>query len=116
MSANVQQRVETNVHILVQHDDSPDTSYLDQEGFEDRRAAYYNDEFCFVGVRVSVEIHNWTTGVHTTIQSAGLWGIESDSGEDYLRGVGLEELEQLRSELTERNIDISGIKPQLVLR
>ncbi len=97
-------------------DGDPDPSYLEQEGFEDRLAEYHNGDFVYIGVRAAVQIHDWTKGAHVTVESAGLWGIESDSGREYLMEVGREELDALKDELAARNIDISGVEPQLVER
>lgn len=73
--------------IIVSPDSDPDTSFLEQEEFEERLALYRRGDFAFVGVYA--EAHDWTTGV--TARSAGLWGIESDSGDDYMREIGIEE-------------------------
>lgn len=71
----------------------PDTSYLEQEGWEDRLDQYRRGVFLFCGVRAVATIaipygHDWIT---TEISSPGLWGIEDDSGEDYLNEVFEEE-------------------------
>lgn len=86
---------ETSVRIEVMPDIDPDASYLEQAGFEDRLQAYRNDEFGFVGVRVAVEAHDWDTGVTVRTTSAGLWGIESDSGDEYFREVAADEANAL---------------------
>lgn len=75
-------------------DSSPDPSYLEQEGFEDRLAEYRRGEFGYVGVRASVEVQipNRNLGYYVQrFESPGLWGIESDSGEDYFNEVFIEE-------------------------
>jgi hypothetical protein len=74
-------------------DPYPDASYLDQEGFEDRRQQYENQQFEFIGIRAEAEIV--IAGVCQTITSGGLWGIESDSTPEYLTEVEQEETEQL---------------------
>lgn len=94
--------IKTTVRIEVVPDNDPDVSYLEQEGFEARRAEYRADAFSFVGVRVAVETHDTDSGVSTRTQTAGLWGIESDSGEDYFREVAAEEASTLQG------VDVSG--------
>src|ERR1700678_2213090 len=84
-------------------DESPDTSYLEQDDWEDRLAEYRRGDFSFVGVRAKAKIRvphgkDW---ILSEMTSPGLWGIESDSGEDYLQEVFEEEkatlLEMLES-------------------
>lgn len=82
------------ISLLVLHDDDPDTSYLEQEGFEDRLAQYQNGDFNFVGIRAEAEVE--IDGAMQTLTSLGLWGIESDSDESYLKEVADEEWSQLR--------------------
>jgi hypothetical protein len=75
-------------------DGDPDTSYLEQEGFEDRRESYHNGVFEFIGIRADASIV--VAGVCQTVSSGGLWGIESDSDESYLKEIEQEELSQMR--------------------
>jgi hypothetical protein len=70
-----------------------DASYLKQKGFEGRLQAYRDGEFAFIGVRAVAEIKTpcgkgWVT---TQLESPGCWGIEDDSGEDFLNEVYAEE-------------------------
>lgn len=64
-----------------------DTSYLEQEGFEDRLRKCNNNELGFVGVRAFVEIDipigNDGTTIRHKIASPGFWGIGDDSDEVY---------------------------------
>jgi hypothetical protein len=101
-------RTVLSVKIKMLQDDCPDTSYLEQEGFEERRADYMNDVFTFVGLRAQAEVLTPSTGLVTVHSSGGLWGIESDSGHDYLHEVAREELAQLREELAQCNVDLSN--------
>lgn len=103
----------TTVTFRVMPDDNPDPSYLEQPDFEERRAQYLADLFSFVGIRAEVRVHDTTTGVSTTVTSGGLWGIESDSGDEYLRQIGTEELATISAELASRGISIRGIEPVL---
>ena len=83
--------------VLVEHDPDPDTSYLEQEEFEERLAAFNRGEFSFVGVRAEAEVV--IEGTVQTLTSPGLWGIESDSGEEYIEQVSGEEYHALRDVL-----------------
>jgi hypothetical protein len=75
-------------------DPFPDASYLESEGFQERRQQYDNGEFGFIGIQAEAEII--VAGVCQTITSGGLWGIESDSTPDYLSEIEQEEIEQLQ--------------------
>jgi len=85
--------------IEVLPDTDPDTSYLEQDEFEHRAKQYWNGDFSFVGVRACAEIRfetpqgGWIRGPIVT--SGGLWGIESDSSEEYFKEVGTEEAHEL---------------------
>jgi len=81
------------IRVVVEHDEDPDTSYLDQDDFDERREAYRNGDFSFVGVRAEAEVA--VDGVTQTLTSGGHWGIESDSKE-YLQEVAEEEYTDLR--------------------
>ena len=78
-------------------DPFPDASYLEAEGFQERRQQYDNGDFGFIGIQAEAEIV--VAGVCQTITSGGLWGIESDSTPDYLSEVEQEEIEQLQEVL-----------------
>lgn len=96
-------------------DDSPDTSYLDQDDFAERKEEYIEGDFSFVGVRARAEIRvpYGRDFIVTTISSPGLWGIESDSGQDYFNSVFQEEratlLEMLKSI---HDFELIGDSPQ----
>lgn len=85
------------VRVVVVEDTDPDPSYLDQEEFEDRREAYQRGDFYFVGIRAEAEVV--IEGTLQTLQSGGLWGIESDSERSYFEEVANEEWSQLRDVL-----------------
>ncbi len=76
-------------------DPFPDTSYLESPGFGDRYRQYQNGDFGFVGIQAEAEIV--VNGVCQIITSGGLWGIESDSGPQYLSEVEQEEIDQLKA-------------------
>jgi hypothetical protein len=76
-------------------DPFPDTSYLQQPGFEDRYQQFHNEDFGFLGIRAEAEIV--AHGVCQTIASGGLWGIESDSDRSYLCEIEQEEVDHLKA-------------------
>ncbi len=87
----------------------PDTSYLEQEGWEERLAEYRRGDFDFVGVRAVVELripYGQDFILHT-VESPGLWGIESDSGDDYFRLVFTEESDILADMLAELGVKVT---------
>ena len=88
-----------NVEVQIIPDADPDTSYLDQPEFEDRKQAYESGDFGFVGIRARAQVQAEKFGSIQTITSAGLWGIEDDSGRAYLAEVAGEELRDLRATL-----------------
>ena len=92
-------------------DDCPDTSYLEQEGFEDRREQYRQGEFEFVGIRAAVElpIPYGRDRILVKVESPGLWGIESDSGEDYFNSVFQEESNTLADMLAELGVKVAEL-------
>lgn len=94
----------------VVNDDSPDTSYLEQEGFEDRRAEYEAGAFGFFGIRAAVVIPvpYGADHIDATIRSPGLWGIESDCGDDYIREVFEEQCAVLAEMLEGLNIRVAS--------
>ena len=82
------------IRVVVEHDSDPDTSYLEQEDFEERLAAFQAGEFTFLGVHAEADVT--IDGVVQTLTSGGLWGIESDSGDEYIEEVAVQEYEELR--------------------
>jgi len=89
-------------------DDSPDTSYLEQEGFEDRLQQYRQGHFDYVGLRAAVElpIPYGADRILVKVESPGLWGVESDSDEDYLDSVFREECDTLADMLAELGVKV----------
>lgn len=65
-----------------------------------RAEALSRGEWCYVGVSAKAEIAFPGSTVVQRLTSGGLWGIESDSGEDDFAEVEAEELNALRDELT----------------
>lgn len=102
----------TTINHLLDYD--PDISYLDQDGFEGRKEQYHNDVFSLMGIKVETEIltslDNGKNWLINHISSGGLWGIESDSGEEYLKNVTIEELSELRTTLVGMGFPETAIK------
>jgi hypothetical protein len=102
-----------SIEIVVCSDDHPDPSYLEQEGWEERLKQYREGDFYFVGVYVAAMLSlrtpqgGWMRA--GTIRTPGLWGIESDSGDDYIAEVAGEELDQLNEMLAALGIDTTDL-------
>ena len=94
----------------------PDTSYLEQEGFENRLRQYKAGLFDYIGIRAEAIIFNSTSRLLQFISSGGLWGIESDSNRSDLEGTAKEELEELKSELQTLGITWSEEKAQEAIK
>ena len=92
-------------------DGDPDLSWLDQsdkemgEGFEAqsalRKEAYQRGDWEMIAIRAQANIRIERDGCSTlyTLQSPGLWGIESDSDDAYLTEVFKEECATLRADI-----------------
>lgn len=70
-------------------DPFPDTSYLQQKGYEERLRQSEDGIFSFIGVRASCTVH---IGIgqkgHTIsqrIDSPGVWNVESDSNDSHIQ-------------------------------
>ena len=94
--------------IVVVCDQDPDTSWLEQDEWQDRLEAYRNGDFYFVGVYAEARVRfetpqgGWTQGSY--VRTPGLWGIESDSDESYIAEVGKEEQDELNDMLEALNV------------
>jgi len=105
-------RVELQSIVAVVYvDQDADTSYLDQDDFDDRRDAYQRGDFYFVGVRVEAEVV--INGTTQTLVSPGLWGIESDSGDAYFLEVANEEYDELRKTLKTVGVPTSELPAKI---
>lgn len=102
------------IYVQVMDDPDGDASWLEQDGFEDRFAAYAAGEFTFVGARLAadVELDRGDGRINETITltTSGLWSIESDSGEDYLRENAIDELPMLVEDLKSLGFGMDEIK------
>ena len=95
------------IKALVLPDEDPDTSWMDDPENADRREAYENGDFTFIGVMAEAEIV--VEGVIQHIRSGGLWGTESDSGEEYIREIAADEYADLRKILTSIGVSTSQL-------
>jgi hypothetical protein len=100
-----------SVKALVLPDEDPDVSFLDQDEFEDRKEEYHRGDFSFVGVRAEAEIV--VDGILQTIVSGGLWGVESDAGDEYIKEVSQEEYNDLRKILKTLGIPTSELPAEV---
>lgn len=58
-----------------------------------------NGEIGFIGIKAEAHVQFIEHGTVQEIQSSGLWGIESDSGQEYFDSVAAQQLAELRCEL-----------------
>ena len=103
-----------SILVLVLPDDDPDTSFWDQSTDpedQNRKEAYRRGDFSFVGVRAEAKII--VDGIPQTITSGGLWGIESDVGDAYIKGVAQEEFTDLRKILKTLGVPTSEMPTEL---
>ena len=63
-----------------------------------RMESFNRGQWHFIGIIAKARVQ-MPTGAIQTILSGGLWGVESDSGKDYIASLEHEELEGLRAEL-----------------
>jgi hypothetical protein len=105
-TAQVTQPKLEKIEIKVEGDSDADTSYLEQEGFEEELANYREVKFGYVGVYAKARVTS--QGYSQWFRTPGLWGIEDTSKADYFVEVAKEELDQLKDELTSYNVDISN--------
>lgn len=102
-----------NVTIKWVEDDNPDLSYLDEETYYNKlRRNTYGESWYMEGCYAEAEIHiPAQQGGFSTIQrirSGGLWGIESDSDDDYKHEIEQEQLANLKGQLEQLNVDTSN--------
>lgn len=82
--------------------DSPEQDY-------ERMESLNRGAWCFIGIRASVEVNiplHGSYAVRQTFHSPGLWGIESDSGKEYLREVFEEESNTLAQMLESLGVQV----------
>lgn len=114
------------VHLI---DECPDLSYLEQtySGCEDaeqykeqdakRLAAYNRGDWYSIGIRAEAVV-SYPCGYGSrrmeTFRSFGLWGIESDSGAEYIAEIEQDQLEDLKSHLAAFSIPFPELQAALV--
>lgn len=84
------------------HDGGESRLAAEMEKAQARMAAYEAGDWHYMGLRCRAIIHipiGHGSFRVLTVESAGLWGIESDCGDDYVRQVFGDERETLLSEL-----------------
>jgi glyoxylase-like metal-dependent hydrolase (beta-lactamase superfamily II) len=75
-----------------------DGKSADEIAQDRERLETYGHTWHCIGIRAVAEVVSSTGTIHK-LSSGGLWGIESDSGADYLEEVAKEELSALADEL-----------------
>ncbi len=77
-----------------------------------KRAASYGNRWWYVGIKAEAVIHlpiSKHSNKVQTIDSGGLWGIESDSEVSYREEVAREQVAELKGYLETLNVDTSNI-------
>lgn len=93
-------RVKAKFHMIREEDNYSDAN--DEKDYDPERVkAYRAGQWHFIGIRAKAVIDVIRQGYTTQyeFESAGLWGIESDSDESYLQEVFREECHQLKSDI-----------------
>lgn len=112
-----------SIKIVVTIDEYPDLSYLDQfensqdpeerkyyEQDQERKRQYNEGYWNCIGIQAQTEIKipgKYGSTLHT-ITSPGLWGIESNSGNQYFKKVAREEADNLKHDLRALNVSLKG--------
>lgn len=86
------------VRVVRDADENVDTSYLEQSEFEGRLAEYKRGKLHFYEMRIEADVE-LDEGVHALVSSTGVAGIESDTTEEELDEMIVEEWRTLRSAL-----------------
>jgi hypothetical protein len=86
------------VRVVRDLDENPDVSYLEQSGFKGRLAEYRRGKLHFYEMRVEAEV-KLDDGVRAFVMSPGIAGIESDTTEEELDELVVEEWRALRTAL-----------------
>ncbi len=88
-------------------------SYINKDN--ERLEQFYSGDICMMGViaktEVSYPINNESNGRRIErFASEGLWGIESDSDEEFLQDIQKEQLWDLKEHLNHFNVDLSNFE------
>lgn len=102
------------IHVYTTYDEDPDLSYLEQD-YDDctpkeqakyqkqdreRLEAYRRGDWCMLGVCCDISIKtktNWV--VPTVVGRSSIWGVESDSGENYLMELAEDQIRGAKADL-----------------
>lgn len=87
--------------VIAADDDARPHDYADAIG-EDRVAAWMRGEWSYVGIYVAAHVRIPVGGksfATYTLTSPGIWGVEDDSGEEYLTALHNEQVEVLKHDL-----------------
>ena len=92
--------------------EQPGTAEYRKYGMQDyeRMEALNRGDWCFIGIQAEATVSRDIGQGHRRLQgftSGGLWGIESDSGDDHLESVAHEELVDLKEHLEAFEVDTS---------
>ena len=88
---------------------------LEESGHPEDKALIdsYNEDWVYIGIYAEAEVSYPINPMgHKRLEwlkSSGLWGIESNSDEEYLEDIEREQLDNLREHLEVFNIDVSNI-------
>jgi hypothetical protein len=95
--------------ITVPDEDATSADWLEQPEWSDRLEQYRRGEFGFVGIVARATVRLESTGSMLTIDSPGLWGIESDSSPEYFEEIGNEQRGDLAGVLEELGIEHDAV-------
>ena len=95
---------------VIASDEYSDISWLNEIEDGKRLQAYYQGDWHMIGVQAKAYFLIPLDGHHVvqTLSSPGLWGIESDSDEDYLDDVYAAECAQLSSMLATLGVRVTA--------
>jgi hypothetical protein len=66
-----------------------------------------NDDWCYIGIIAEATIKTDEGNFRLdNLSSFGLWGVESDSGDDYIKEVEAEQLQDLKKHLQAFNVNV----------
>lgn len=109
-----------DLEIIQVIDSDPDLSWLEDESRyeglsqteadkyreqDKERLASYGSSWHMIGIRARAKIR-LSNGASVTVESPGLWGIESDSERSYLRQVGEDEYLELKKMVGELGVTL----------
>lgn len=92
-------------------DDNPDLSYLETKDYRDKkRLENYGNTWVAIGIFAEAEV-SYKEGDHKRLEwlkSGGLWGIESDSDESYLKTIETEQIQDLLHHLKRFGVSLNN--------